>query len=135
MLSILFSTPTSRKTRLPIPDDGERMTAQDVINHPAYRAGGMTWLSSGIGFVYVRFGTDTNEYSAIVSNQELIDWHASCPEIVITHYHDSKLCKAASQRQRNLNTFNDRLSDEDILSLRSIEQSMRQWRQRPSTED
>lgn len=137
MISILFSTPTSRKTRLPIPGDGENMTAQDVLNHPAYREKRVTWLSDERGSVYVTFGTEDNQYSAIVDTQVLIDWKKSCPEIVVEHHTDSLLSDAAKQRQRDLNTFTAGagVDDEDGLTARMIEQSMRRWRQRPSTEN
>jgi len=105
VISILFSTPTSRRSSNPKPGDGENMTAQDVFNHPAYRDSRVTWLSFDRESVYVSFGTDDNQYSAIVPTQVMIDWQKSCPEIVVEHHTDSRLSDAAKQRQRDLNTF------------------------------
>jgi len=137
VISILFSTPTSRRSSNPKPGDGENMTAQDVINHPAYRDSRVTWLSFDHESVYITFGTEDNQYSAIVPTQVMIDWQKSCPEIVVEHHTDSRLSDAAKQRQRDLNTFTTGagVADEDGLTAKVIEQSMRRWRQRPSAEN
>lgn len=135
MISILFSTPTSRRSSNPKPDDGENMTAQDVLNHPAYREKGVTWLSFDRESVYVTFGPEDRSYTAIVPTQVMIDWQKSCPEIVVEHHTDSRLSDAAKKRQRDLNTFTTGVADEDGLTAKVIEQSMRRWRQRPSTEN
>lgn len=135
MISILFSTPTSRRSSNPKPDDGENMTAQDVLNHPAYRDSRVTWLSHERGSVYISFGTDDNQYSAIVPTQVMIDWQKSCPEIVVEHHTDWRRSDDAKKRQRDLSTFTAGVADEDGLTAKVVEQSMRRWRQRPSTED